>query len=151
MIKDTLFSSNRDNWETPKNLFDELNNEFHFTLDAASDDFNAKCEKHYTINDDGLSQDWGGETVFCNPPYGRDAKKWAQKSYEESLKPGTTVVLLVASRTDTAMFHDWILGKAEIRFIRGRLKFTYRGQIQDNAPFPSLLAIYRNEAMKGDA
>lgn len=56
-----MFSSAKDDWETPQDLFDELDDEFHFALDAASSDLNAKCEKHYTIEDDGLSQSWEGE------------------------------------------------------------------------------------------
>lgn len=64
--------------------------------------------------------------MFCNPPYGRQIGDWVQKGYEESQKPGTLVVMLIPSRTDTSYFHDYILhGKAdEIRFLRGRLKFT---------------------------
>ena len=63
--------------------------------------------------------------MFCNPPYGRAIADWVRKGYEESRKPGTTVVMLIPSRTDTAYFHDWIFGKAsEVRFLRGRLKFT---------------------------
>lgn len=63
-------------WATPQKLFDELNAEFHFTLDPCSTDENHKCEKYYTIADDGLKQSWDGETVFCNPPYGHGLDKW---------------------------------------------------------------------------
>ena len=140
-----IYSSNRMNWETPQELFDELDREFHFTLDAASSDDNAKCIHHFTSDDDGLEQSWEGEVVFCNPPYGRDVAKWARKAYREAQKPNTTVVLLVASRTDTAFFHDYIYGKAEIRFIRGRLCFELGGEPIGRAPFPSLIAIYGNE------
>lgn len=82
----------------------------------------------------------GGHTVFCNPPYGRLLPAWVRKCYEESLKPGTTVVMLIPSRTDTAYFHDFIYHKAELRFIRGRLHFQ---GCRDAAPFASMLAIYR--------
>ena len=54
------FSSRKDDWETPQELFDQLDSMFHFTLDAASSDENAKCEKHFTAEDDGLKQNWGG-------------------------------------------------------------------------------------------
>lgn len=84
--------------------------------------------------------------MFCNPPYGADVSKWIEKAYRESLKPNTTVVLLVASRTDTKAFHEYILGRAEIRFIRGRLKFSLDGEKHDTAPFPALIAIYGNRA-----
>lgn len=135
-----MFSSEKDDWETPQDLFDELDEEFHFTLDAASSDLNAKCEKHYTIEDDGLSQSWEGNNVFLNPPYGRTMKDWMRKAYEESQRENTTVVALVPARTDTAWFHDYVYGKAELRFLRGRLKF---GECENSAPFPSLVVVYR--------
>ena len=53
-------TSNKDDWETPQALFDQLNEEFHFTLDAASNDQNAKCEHHYTAENSGLERSWGG-------------------------------------------------------------------------------------------
>ena len=135
-----MFSSKKDDWETPQDLFDELDKEFHFTLDAASSDLNAKCEKHYTIEDDGLSQSWEGNNVFLNPPYGRTMKDWMRKAYEESQRENTTVVALVPARTDTAWFHDYVYGKSELRFLRGRLKF---GGCENSAPFPSLIVVYR--------
>ena len=135
-----MFSSEKDDWETPQDLFNELDDEFHFTLDAASSDLNAKCEKHYTVEDDGLSQSWAGNNVFLNPPYGRNMKDWMRKAYEESQAENTTVVVLVPARTDTAWFHDYVYGKAELRFLRGRLKF---GGCENSAPFPSLVVVYR--------
>ena len=64
-----LLSTGKDDWETPKDFYEKLDNEFHFTLDPCCTHENAKCEKHYTQDDDGLSRDWGGEVVFYNPPY----------------------------------------------------------------------------------
>jgi hypothetical protein len=77
--------------------------------------------------------------VFCNPPYGRRIGPWARECYEAS-RQGATVVLLVHSRTDTRWFHDWVYGKAELRFVKGRLKF---GDGTQSAPFPSMLATFR--------
>ena len=135
-----MFSSKTDEWSTPQDFFDELNKEFDFTLDPCATPENAKCEKYYTKEDDGLKQDWSGETVFCNPPYGRAIKDWVKKCYEESKKPNTTVVMLIPARTDTSYFHDYIYHKAkEIRFIRGRLKF---GNAKNSAPFPSMVVIF---------
>lgn len=89
-----------------------------------------------------------GGAVFCNPPYGRELPKWVKKAYQESQK-GITVVLLIPARTDTSYFHDYIYGKAEIRFIRGRLKFTDEdGVAGDAAPFPSMLVIYNSPGGK---
>lgn len=85
MNTDVLFSSNTPEWATPQDLFDTLDAEFHFTLDPCSTDENAKCEKHYTKAQDGLKQDWTGERVFCNPPYGREMPKWIEKCYQHKL------------------------------------------------------------------
>lgn len=138
-----MYSSKSNEWTTPQGFFDTLDKEFQFTLDPASTHENAKCEKHYTVEENGLTQDWSGETVFCNPPYGRELGRWVKKCYEEGLKPNTTVVMLIPSRTDTKSFHDYILGKAEIRFIKGRLRF---GGSTNGAPFPSVVVIYRGTA-----
>ncbi|WP_349290994.1 DNA N-6-adenine-methyltransferase [Brevibacillus sp. NL20B1] len=141
MNTDVMFSSATDLWPTPQDFFDELNREFHFTLDPCATHDNAKCSTYFTKEDDGLVQEWAPHTVFMNPPYGREIKRWMQKAYEESLK-GATVVCLVPARTDTAWFHDYVYGKAEIRFVRGRLKF---GNAQNSAPFPSMIVIYRGK------
>lgn len=136
------FSSITAEWGTPQEFFDELNEEFHFTLDVCSTHENAKCEKHYTKDDDGLLQDWTGETVWCNPPYGRPMPKWIRKCAEHG-KSGVAVMLIPA-RTDTKAFHEYIYGKAEIRFIKGRLHFVKQnGERTDRAPFPSMVVIFR--------
>ena len=134
-----MFSSKTDLWSTPNDFFDKLNDEFHFTLDPCSTHENAKCYKHFTEEENGLLQDWGNEVVFCNPPYGRQIKDWVKKSYEESQKGNTTVVMLIPARTDTIYFHEYIYHKAEIRFIKGRLKF---GNAKNSAPFPSMVVIF---------
>ncbi|PTF10627.1 DNA N-6-adenine-methyltransferase [Staphylococcus devriesei] len=134
------YSSKSNEWATPQNLFDELNDEFNFTLDPCATDENAKCGKYFTIEDDGLSKDWSKDVVFMNPPYGREIKKWIKKAYEESLN-GATVVCLIPARTDTTYWHDFIFDKAnDIRFLRGRLKF---GNSKNSAPFPSAIVVYR--------
>ena len=130
-----MFSSKTDLWGTPQDLFDELDAEFHFDLDVCALPENAKCERYYTPEQDGLSQEWTG-TCWCNPPYGRQIGKWVRKAAES----GTTVVMLLPARTDTKWFHDYILGKAEIRFLRGRLKF---GGCNNGAPFPSMVVVFR--------
>ena len=138
---EVMFSSKSNDWSTPQDFFDELNAEFGFTLDPCADEFNHKCNKYFTEGDDGLLQDWEGEIVFCNPPYGKAIKDWVRKAYIEGCKPNTTVVLLIPARTDTAYFHEYIYHEAkEIRFIRGRLKF---GNSKNAAPFPSMVVVYR--------
>lgn len=140
MINAVLFSSSTDEWATPQCLYDSLNEEFGFTLDPCTLPSNAKCERYFTPQDNGLLQDWGGETVFCNPPYGKAIANWVRKCSEESKKPNTSIVMLIPARTDTRYFHDYIYRKAkEIRFIKGRLKF---GGAKTNAPFPSMIVIF---------
>ena len=136
-MNDVLFSSKSVVWETPQDLFDKLNAEFHFDLDVCALPENAKCEKYYTPEDDGLLQPWNG-TCWCNPPYGRTIGKWIQKAYE-TFAGGGTVVMLLPARTDTKWFHEYIYNKAEIRFIKGRLKF---GNSKNAAPFPSMIVVF---------
>lgn len=138
-MNSVLFSSKSDEYGTPQDIYDGLNEEFHFDLDPSSTDENCKCPEHYTIYQNGLAQDWGGHRVFCNPPYSR-IKDWVQKAYRESLKRGTVVVLLVPARTDTKWFHNYIYHRAEVRFIKGRLKFDGG---KSSAPFPSMVVIFR--------
>ena len=134
-----LFSSQSNEWSTPQSFYNELNKEFNFNLDPCSTNENNKCENHFTIDDDGLKQDWQGHIVFCNPPYGRVLKEWVQKCYEESLKPNTKVVMLIPARTDTIYFHKYIYNIATIRFLKGRLKF---GECKNSAPFPSMVVVF---------
>ena len=135
-----LFSSVTDLWSTPNDFFEKLNEEFHFTLDPCATKENAKCPIFYTKEEDGLRQDWEGHVVFCNPPYGRELPKWVEKSYKESRKPNTAVVMLIPARTDTRYFHEFIYHQAkEIRFLRGRLKF---GNATNSAPFPSMVVVF---------
>ena len=142
MNTDVMFSSKTDLWATPQNFFDKLNNEFYFTLDPCSNDENHKCDLYFTKDDNGLSLPWDSYRVFCNPPYGSEISLWVKKCYEEVFiyKRCQIAVMLIPSRTDTRWFHDFIYGKAEIRFVRGRLKF---GDAKNSAPFPSMVVIFR--------
>lgn len=139
MLNNCLFSSNSDEWATPSALYSELNAEFGFTLDPCATSENHKCDNYFTKDDDGLVQDWGGHVVFCNPPYS-DIKAWVEKCYREGCKDHTLVCLLIPCRTDTKYFHDYIYNRAEIRFVKGRLKFN---ESKNSAPFPSMLVIFR--------
>jgi len=137
--REVLFSHKSDLWSTPQKLFDELDAEFHFTLDPCADESNHKCDKYFTEKDDGLKQDWTGEIVFVNSPYGRQLGKWVEKCYLESLK-GATVVLLTPARPDTIYQHKFIFPHASyILYIKGRLHFN---DSKDAAPFPSQITIY---------
>ncbi len=138
-----LFSSNSAEWSTPQELFDQLNDEFKFDLDAAAAPDNAKCETYFTKEDNGLSLLWSAYRVWLNPPYGRTITNWIYKAIEESsVEAGArVVVMLVPSRTDAKW---WVLAmgaRPEVRFLRGRLKF---GGSKNSAPFPSAILIFRN-------
>ena len=138
-----LNQSNKTEWGTPQVLYDMLNDEFNFTLDPCASKENAKCDRYYTIEDNGLIQDWANDRVFLNPPYGRGLTSiWLKKAYQESLK-GALVVCLIPARTDTAYWHDYIFPYAEIRFIKRRVRFVDGGKPKD-APFPSAIVIFDN-------
>lgn len=140
-----MFSSKKDDWTTPKWLYDELNKEFNFTVDLCASNENALCPKYYTLENDGMKAKLNGERVFCNPPYGRKStEKWVKKCAECNAE---LVVMLLPARTDTKAFHNYIYHKAEIRFLKGRLKF---GEGKNSAPFPSMIVVFKNEQNKHD-
>ena len=143
MNRDLMFSSREQDWATPQEFFDKLDAEFHFTLDPCADDHNHKCAKYFTLEQDGLNQSWAGERVFCNPPYGRDVPKWVRKCFDEVYGGDCPLaVMLLNARTDTKWFHDYIYNRAEIRFVKGRLKF---GSQTERAPFPSMVVVFRGK------
>jgi phage N-6-adenine-methyltransferase len=137
------FRSRTDKWSTPPKTFAELDDEFHFELDVCAEPENAKCARFFTKEDNGLKQPWQG-VCWCNPPYGRKKERqsgpWIEKAYESSLQ-GATVVLLIAARTDTQYWHDYVKDRADqIRYLKGRLKF---GDAKDSAPFPSAVVVFK--------
>lgn len=142
MMTTGMYTSKTDVWETPIDFFKKLEQRFSFDVDVCALPENAKVANFYSPDDDGLSQDWSKyNTCWMNPPYGRVISKWIEKAYNESLN-GTTVVALVPARVDTRWFHDFIYNKnnTEIEFIKGRLTF---GNAKSNAPFPSMLVIFK--------
>lgn len=141
-----LFSStekNSEKWETPQSLFNHIHQEFHFDLDAAAEEHNTKLPSYISPEQDSLSQDWStlGTTVWLNPPYGRQIKHWIRKAYEESLK-GICVVVLTFARTDTDWWHTYASRAAEIRMIKGRVKFVREDGHTGPATAPSALLIF---------
>lgn len=138
-LQKAMVSSKTNEWSTPQDFYDELDNEFGFTLDVAATKENAKCKKFFTIEDDGLSKDWSSDICWMNPPYGGHTGEWIHKAYSESLN-GSTVVCLIVSSTDRSYWHDYIFPFAyEIRFIRGRLRF---GTAKSTAPFASAIILF---------
>ncbi|HWR31370.1 MAG TPA: DNA N-6-adenine-methyltransferase [Negativicutes bacterium] len=131
------FSSESPEWETPQPFFNALNEIFGFTVDVCATKDNAKCQRYFTPEQNGLAHEWKG-VCWMNPPYGREIGKWVKKAYESS-QAGATVVCLLPARTDTSWFQDYCM-KGEIRFLRGRLKF---GGSKNNAPFPNAIVVFR--------
>ena len=154
-----LFSYKFSEYITPKKLYQEYNKRYHFTLDpCTSDDNPLGTPKFYTQKEDGLKQTWEGERVYCNPPYhSRNIIKWIEKA---KFGGADIVVMLLPARTDTRWFHDYLYNPLyqylcndqtiEIKFIKGRLKFNHPNyEVNDKlggntAPFPSMLAIFKN-------
>lgn len=137
------YMSNRMDRETPTDLFASLNDEFHFTLDAASGETNHKCQKHYTLEDSAFNHEWGGETVSRNPPYGRATADWVRKRSMEASHKNALVVMPLPARTDTRWSQDYILNRTEARSLKGRLKFETDGVPDNPAPFPSMIVAMR--------
>jgi phage N-6-adenine-methyltransferase len=162
MVSPALLTSNNQNWETPPALFEYLHKIHNFTLDACALPENTKLPNYFTPEQDGLKQSWKGEMVWVNPPYTvpkqpckANCKKkyceanghreiyepgqidWVKKAHDEYLKHAfTNVVMLLPARTDTRIFHDFVMLASQITFIRGRLQFV---NAPANAVFPSML------------
>lgn len=135
-------SHGRIEYNTPQWLFDALNVEFGFTLDAAASKDNTKCNKYFSIENDGLSQDWEDEVVWLNPPYGKGiTAKWLKKAYLES-KRGATVVVIVPVRADSKWWHDYAM-KGEIRLFRNRINFDNNHDATHYAPFATAVIVFR--------
>ena len=131
------FSSKTELWATPMDFFQKWSDLIGgFDIDVCANKDNAKCQKFFSKEDDGLSQEWIGK-CWMNPPYGKEIGHWMKKAYECSQK-GATVVCLVPSRTDTKWWHDYAM-KGQITFIKGRLKF---GDSKNSAPFPSAVVVF---------
>ncbi len=129
-----LFGSKKtDHWQTPQDLMDEVYKEFDIDFDPCP----------LKAQEDALTIDWIGN-IYVNPPYSK-VGKFLKKAHEE-LQNGNakTIVFLTFANTDTAWFHDYVYRKAEIRFIRGRLKFRDEdGKVQSSAMRPSILIILK--------
>jgi phage N-6-adenine-methyltransferase len=139
-----LFSSAKQDWETPPHIFGPLDREFKFTLDAAASPQSAKCKQFLTIDDGPPDADkWRGHNVWINPPYGRGIGAWVEQAFRAH-RLGALVVMLLPARTDTRWFHSHIYNKpsVEIRLLRGRIKFV---GAPASAPFPSMIVIFRGQ------
>ena len=130
----TAGEQERRDWATPDWLFQELDEEFAFTLDPCASADNHKCARYFTEADDGLAQDWGNETVFMNPPYGREISAWMRKA-RQAADAGATVVCLVPARLDSIWWNE-TTHRSELRFRFGRVNF-----VGGHAAFPGAIAV----------
>jgi phage N-6-adenine-methyltransferase len=135
-----LFTSKTYEWTTPKWLFDELSKDFDFDCDVCANDYNSLCKYYFTEENTCLDKTWH-KTNFMNPPYGYGIGKFIKKAYDETKNNGFCTVAVLPARTDTKWFHNYIYGKADIIFVKGRLKFG-GGKDNFDAPFPSMLVFW---------
>lgn len=149
-----ILAPSHDEWETPPALFEILENEFGFKVDAAASDWNALCPTWINQEMDALKTPWQGfETpdgelswgaVFCNPPYSK-LPAFFERAYTQSQEfPFTPIVLLVPAYTETRYWTDYATKAHEIRFLKGRLSFLEGGKPKSTARFPSALVIFKN-------
>ena len=126
-----MFSSMTDEWRTPQSLFDKLDKEFNFDSDP--------CPMKDQPLKKGLFDGWD-RRVFVNPPYSK-ISKWVEYGYTyvKTNSLCSYVVMLIPSRTDTKWWHEYVMKAKEIRFIKGRLKFSGH---KNSAPFPSAVVVF---------
>jgi phage N-6-adenine-methyltransferase len=135
------YNGNGREWATPPDLFDALHQEFGFTVDACATARNAKLPRYWTEAQDGLIQDWRNERVFMNPPYGREIYPWTRKA---STSGAAVVVGLLPASTDLAWWHeDVIAARAEVRYLRGRVRFLTDGPYRASGFFASVIVVWR--------
>lgn len=145
------FSSKTDNWPTPIGFFNRLDAEFNFGLDVCADKANTKTGAYYGLDHqdparrDALLCNWAsdarGQSVWMNPPYGKNGIKQFMAKAVATAKAGVTVVCLVPARPDTQWWHASVFEAdvdVEVRFVKGRLKF---GAATASAPFPSAVIV----------
>src|SRR6266705_2873597 len=147
MVSKTLFSSAKQDYETPDDLFAWAHERWGFTIDACAVLANAKLPRYWNPRQDGLTQPWHqkgiGLHVWCNPPYNQ-LKHWVEKAYNEAIDNDALSVLLIPARTDTKIWHSYVFNHAsEVYFIKGRLRFK---GAPSSAPFPSALVVYGSGA-----
>jgi len=144
-MEKVMFASEKNDWETPDSLFDELHYEFEFDLDVCATEENAKLSNYLNPEQDALSMDWAG-TCWLNPPYGREIHKWMRYAMQQAMMGNCEVVCLIPSRTDTKWFWD-TARHGEVRFLKGRLKFK---GADNSAPFPSAIVVFRKHMELGN-
>lgn len=134
------YNGNGREWATPPEIFDPLDAEFDFTVDACATAKNTKCKRFWSEQRNGLKQNWRGERVFMNPPYGREIYAWTHKARTSG---ADVVVGLLPASSDLAWFHEDVKDHAEIRYIRGRVRFLTDGPYRASGFFASVVVVWR--------
>lgn len=142
------YNGNGREWETPDELFQRLDNEFHFTVDVCATETNTKLDRYWSEQPEewaeavnGLEQDWTDEIAWMNPPYGREIYAWTKKARTSG---ADVVVGLLPASTDLAWWHDDVLAAgAEVRYLRGRVRFETGGPYRASGFFASVMVIWR--------
>lgn len=153
---------NVDDRGTDPELFAELDARFGFTIDVAAAAHNAKCDRFYDLEVDGLAQSWAGERVWCNPPYS-SIEPWVRKAWDEwegrdkndqICGPELIVMLLPANRTEQGWWQDWVEPfrnggtGLDVEFLRGRRRFVRADATEigpnERPPFGVCLLIWRD-------
>ena len=136
----------QDEWVTPKALLCSAIIKFDILpfLDVACTEKNAQFSAYITKEDNALLHEWKTD-FYANPPYSK-VYDFMKKAYESHKKYNVTGLILVYAKTDTRWWHEFVEDKAEVHFIKGRVKFYLNGQISENsAPYPSCWVIYRKK------
>lgn len=135
--------------------FAPLHDRFLFTIDAAATEANARLPRYWTKDDDALAQPWGGERVWCNPPYS-DIGSWVQKAWDECDHAYLIVMLLPANRTEQGWwqrlvepFRERGRGYVRVEFLPGRMRFIQTGNTEvgpnERPPFGCCLLIWERD------
>lgn len=143
MVNGALLTSKNQEWETPPDFFSRLHRAYAFTVDACATDTNKKLDKFWAPETDGLAQSWQGERVWLNPPY-QNRKPgqidWVRKAFHEVKDNGCELVAcLLPARTDTKLFHTYVMHATTVLFVCGRLRFV---GAPASAVFPSMLVVF---------
>jgi phage N-6-adenine-methyltransferase len=137
---EVMGSSRSCEWPTPAYIFAELDRRYGpFDLDPCATAENAKCERFFTKEQDGLAQVWTGR-VWCNPPYGRRSTPvWMRKAWEASQTTAELVLCLVRVSTGSRWWQEWAK-RGEVDFLPERIKWREN----TSSPFDSATVLFRN-------
>jgi phage N-6-adenine-methyltransferase len=123
-----------------------------FTLDAAAAAHNARCDRYFDAETDGLRQSWAGELVWCNPPYS-SIEPWVRKAWAEAEWTRGIVMLLPNNRTEQRWWQRLVEPRRDrpgsglrVEFLPGRMRFIKAGQDDvgpnERPPFGCCLLIF---------